>query len=386
MKTMNVMNSVKCFLLMLAGALISCAGQKSSKMVGNGEAEVQVEEIQFPQQEVLQLKSYYMSSPIHEDSVDILIGYNYRLHSLDYINLKSKAVTQAVLPDKGPDAITRLSGIYAHSFDSVWVSDDSERAFLVDSKGTVKNIVNLKGALKDAEQLLINTNYAIHTSHLYYNKNRQSLMFLVQNLASDTFMIKEVFVGKERESISYKLLSSNIISDMSEGYTYMNCPNVNFADENIIYNYPVESSIYTLNILTNTRNTIAAESGYTSNMVEECTSGRDYSALEKHRLENPYFYEVMYIPRYKMYARLHIDKVEFDANKGIDQLINDRDLYLMLFNDKIEKVNEVKLAKHRYNYFTGWGSSYNGIVLFVDNILDSKNDTDNLIIDLVSPK
>lgn len=371
---------------MLSGALMSCAGQKSSKTVGKSETEVQVEEIQFPQQEVLQLKSYYMSSPIHEDSVDILIGYNYRLHSLDYINLKSKVVTQAVLPDKGPDAITRLSGIYAHSFDSVWVSDDSERAFLVDSKGAVKNIVNLKGYLKDAEQLLLNTNYAIHTSHLYYNKNRQSLMCLVQNLTADTFMVKEVFVGKERETISYKLLPSNIISDMSEGYTYMNCPNVNFAGENIIYNYPVESSIYTLNILTNTRNTIAAESSYTSNMVEECITGRDYSALEKHRLENPYFYEVMYIPQYNMYARLHIDKVEFDANKGIEQLINDRDLYLMLFNDKIEKVDEVKLAKHRYNYFTGWGSSYNGLILFVDNILDSKNDTDNLIIDLVSPK
>ena len=31
--------------------------------------------------------------------------------------------------------------------------------------------------------------------------------------------------------------------------------------------------------------------------------------------------------------------------------INDRDLYLMLFDDEMKKVYEVKLAKHRYNYF-----------------------------------
>ena len=62
----------------------------------------------------------------------------------------------------------------------------------------------------------------------------------------------------------------------------------------------------------------------------------------------------MYIPQYKMYARLHIDKVEFDADMGIEKLINDRDLYLMLFDDEMKKVYEVKLAKHRYNYFTGW--------------------------------
>ena len=47
---------------------------------------------------------------------------------------------------------------------------------------------------------------------------------------------------------------------------------------------------------------------------------------------------------------------------------------------------EVKLAKHRYNYFTGWGVSSGGIVLFVDNVLDTENNTDDLIIDFVNPK
>lgn len=365
---------------------VSCIGKKSDGTTVNNEVELQTEEIHFPQQDVLQLKSYYLSSPVYGDSVNILIGYNYRLHALDYLDLESKRVTQVALSAKGPHAISRLSGIYAHSLDSVWVSDDSEHVFLVDSRGTVNCIVDLREYLDNTEQLLINTNYAIHTSRLYYNKNRQSLMFLTQNLSSKAFAVKEVFINQKKEAVNYKLSPSNIIPDMSEGYSYMSCPNVNYAGENIIYNYPAESSIYTLNILTNERNSVTAESGYTSNMVEKCTSGKDYAALERHRLENPYFYDVMYIPKYKMYARLHIDKVEFDVDRGIEKLINDRDLYLMLFNDEMKKMCEVKLAKHRYDYFTGWGVSYGGIVLFVDNILDTENDTDELTMDFVYPK
>ena len=52
----------------------------------------------------------------------------------------------------------------------------------------------------------------------------------------------------------------------------------------------------------------------------------------------------------------------------------------------MKKVYEVKLAKHRYNYFTGWCVSYSGIVLFVDNMLDTENNTDDLTIDFVYPK
>ena len=95
------------------------------------------------------------------------------------MNLKSKSVTQIVLPGDGPDAIVRLLGIYAQSLDSVWISDESERAFLIDSVGTIKRMIDLKKYLEDQEQLLINTNYAMFTSHLFYNASRHSLMFLV---------------------------------------------------------------------------------------------------------------------------------------------------------------------------------------------------------------
>ena len=370
---------------MLCGTLVSCAGQKTKKEKDNcDKVAIEVGEIKFPPQDVLQLKSYYLSSSVRVDSIDYLIGYNYKSHSLDCMNLESKSVTQFMLPSDGPNAIVRLSGIYVQSLDSVWVFDESERAFLVDSLGIVKRTIDLKKYLKEKEQLLINTNYAMFTSRLHYNPSRCSLMFLVKNTASNTFTVKEVFINENGKMETYQLLPSKVVPDMSEGYAYNNFPNVNFAGENIIYNYPVESSIYTLNIRTNKQNYILADSRYTSNIVKKCTAGRDYNTLEKHRLENPHFYDVMYLPKYNIYARLHADKVDFDEKKGLEKLINERDLYLMLFDANMEKISETKLTNCRYNPFTGWNAIYDGIALFVDNVLDEKNNADDLIIDLIS--
>lgn len=366
--------------------LVSCAGQRKGENVDDNKVGVQVEEVQFPPQNVLQLKSYYLSSPVHQDSIDVLIGYNSGLHSLDYINLKTKVVTQTQLSGEGPDGLARLTGIYAHTLDSVWLSDESERVSLVDSTGTIRQTVSLRKHLKETEQLLILTNYAMYTSHLYYNAVRKSLMFLVKEMPSNSFAIKEIFVDSEKSAITYELSPSKIVPDISEGYTYMDAPNVSFVGEHIIYNYPIESSIYTLNIRTSERNVIAAESRYTSNLVEKFTSVGDYAALEKHRIENPHFYDVMYIPNIKMYARLHVDKLEFDANRGLEKLIDGRELYLMLFNEAFEKVCEVKLPMHRYSYYTGWNVSNEGVLLFVDNVLDEQNTTDDLRIDLVIPE
>lgn len=334
----------------------------------------------------IELLSMYLSSSFRIGSTDYLIGYNYKSHSLDCMDLKTKSITQTVLPGDGPDAIVSLSGIYTQSLDSVWVSDESGRVFLIDSVGVIKRTINLKRYLEEQELLLIDTNYAMFTSRLSYNDSRRSLMFLVKNAVSNTFAIKEVFIDNDDKMINYRLSPSEVVPDMSKGYTYVNHPNVNIVGENIIYNYPIESSIYTLNIRTNERKYILADSRYTSNIVKRCTAGEDYATLEKHRLENPHFYDVMYLPEHKVYARLHAGKVDFDEKKGVEKLINERDLYLMLFDENMKKISEMKLSNRRYSPFTGWSSTYGGIAFFVDNILDETNNTDDLIIDLIFPK
>lgn len=378
-----VMKSLKFIFFILIAFLASCMEQKSQNKIKNNIVEVEVEEMKFPPQTVLQLKSYYLSSAVHTDSADFLIGYNYRLHSLDYMNLQSKEVTQTILSDEGPDAVISLTGLYANSLDSIWMSDESERVFLLDNAGQIKTTVNLKEYLQDTEQLLINTNHAMFTSHLYYNEIRQSLMFLVKKMASQTFVVRELFLDKGKDAIDYELEPSRIIPNITSGYAFINAPNVNFTTTDIIYNYPFESSVYTLDIQTGERKYVPAQSQYTENIVERVEPGTDYSTIEKCRIQNPHFFDVMYIPKLKKYVRLHLGGVDFDEKRGRDELMNDRILYLMIFDEKMKVLGESKLLEHRYNNFTGWSVSYNGVALFVDNILDEEDDTEDLAIDVI---
>ena len=92
----------------------------------------------------------------------------------------------------------------------------------------------------------------------------------------------------------------------------------------------------------------------------------------------------MYIPEYQMYARLHFAGTAFDTHKNLETIAYERALYLMLFGKSFKKVYESKLASNRFNPYTGWNIINNGIILFVDNIHD-KNDSDNLIVDIIHP-
>ena len=44
---------------------------------------LQTEDILFPVSEVLNLKSYYLSSYFHNDSLSLIYGYNYKSHALE---------------------------------------------------------------------------------------------------------------------------------------------------------------------------------------------------------------------------------------------------------------------------------------------------------------
>ena len=196
--------------------------------------------------------------------------------------------------------------------------------------------------------------------------------------------MKEVFLNETVKTITFDLSPSVVEPDISQGYANMNEPNVNFNGEEILYNYPIESHIYTLNTLTGERTTIDASSQYTSNKANKCPSTTDYSKWQIHGIENPHFFDVMYIPEYQIYARLHFACTTFDTHKNLDTIAYERDLYLMLFDKSFKKVYESKLASNRFNPYTGWNTINNGIILFVDNIHD-KNDSDNLIVDIIHP-
>lgn len=125
----------------------------------------------IPSNDILELKSYHITSPFSCQNIDGIIAYNYRLHSLDLIDLYNhKEISSIPLQREGPDGIPgRVAGIFPLSKDSIWVYDGIYM-YLLNSAGRV----NEKITLEDRESLIINTNYAMNTAKFSYNPKRHS--------------------------------------------------------------------------------------------------------------------------------------------------------------------------------------------------------------------
>lgn len=368
--------------------LVSCQFAGNKKEIGHEEGvKLDVKEVVIPPSDVLNLKSYYLSFVYQADSLQMLYGYNYKIHGLDCFNLKNMQSSQITFSGDGNSAVVRpVTGLYIQSLDSIWVYDGSQRALLMDRQGQLLNAVDLRDGLTSNEQVMIDCNFAISTSKLYYDGQHKSLLYGILDTSTSpySFKVREVFLGGSFPPVTYLLQSSVSVSDVSGGdYGNMNGINISFSDDDILYNYPVESHVYVLDRRTKQTKVVDADSRFTKNVAGKCRSRSDYSQWIRHAVENPHFYDVMYLPEKEMYARLHLGEHTFDATIDADALMDDRKLYLTLFDKEFNVVSECSLATHRYNYYTAWAATRKGVLVFVDNLMSSANKTDKLEMDII---
>lgn len=368
--------------------LVSCQFAGNKKEIGHEEGvKLDVKEVVIPPSDVLNLKSYYLSFVYQADSLQMLYGYNYKIHGLDCFNLKNMQSSQITFSGDGNSAVVRpVTGLYIQSLDSIWVYDGSQRALLMDRQGQLLNAVDLRDGLTSNEQVMIDCNFAISTSKLYYDGQHKSLLYGILDTSTSpySFKVREVFLGGSFPPVTYLLQSSVSVSDVSGGdYGNMNGINISFSDDDILYNYPVESHVYVLDRRTKQTKVVDADSRFTKNVAGKCRSRSDYSQWIRHAVENPHFYDVMYLPEKEMYARLHLGEHTFDATIDADALMDDRKLYLTLFDKEFNVVGECSLATHRYNYYTAWAATRKGVLVFVDNLMSSAMKTDKLEMDII---
>ena len=130
---------------------ISCNGSKKQSAGQEvNEVKLQTEDILFPVSEVLNLKSYYLSSYFHNDSLSLIYGYNYKSHALDCMDLKRHQISQILLSSQGESAVMRsVAGLSIQTPDSIWIYDDTQRILLINGDGKLLKTVDLRQELKD---------------------------------------------------------------------------------------------------------------------------------------------------------------------------------------------------------------------------------------------
>lgn len=364
----------------------SCQLSKDSKLKENvysDKIDFNRKEVLFsPQTDILFLKEYFLSSSYQQDSTDVFVSYNYKRHALDFLDLKNGTISQTKLELEGPKAMGRIYDIFVHNMDSIWICG-MQNIFLINKAGDLKKKVPL--IIEPNEGLSVETNYAISTIKLHYNDKRKSLFYTTGVFLDDylRFIVNELSLDDSNKIKRYKLSLSDVEPNLDKSYCYLTKPNVTFNDNKVIYNYPIESNIYVLDLNTGEHRIYGGKSKYTENKAHKNSSSGN---PEKYDIENLHFYEVMYIPKYDLYCRLHLNGIEFDVNKNREELYNSKDIFLTVFNSKFEVVNEIKLPSKRYSYLTAWCPLNNGFLIFANNYyLDASTSENNILFDIYEP-
>jgi hypothetical protein len=309
------------------------------------------------------LNDYNLLSTLYGEE-DFIIAYNGYTHSIDILNLTKDAVSHIVLKPEGQDGITGVSGIYACSLDRFWVST-ADNISLVDSAGHVKRRVSL--LRKDGEVAFIMTNFSICTSKIYYNSKRNSLFLLMMSIVNDKsdFFVEEYSLSND--SIKRYPITMTAKKNLRYGYGWKQCPNVTFTDTKILYNFPIESNVYVIDVETGNNMVYGGKSQYTDNEVGSLNFPYDLEQANRHIIENVHFFELNYDPVNDVYYRLHLNRTESDVSRDFEDIYNYKEMYLTVFNSEFEVVNESKLDDFTYNYRNCWGITGKGLFIAKSN-------------------
>lgn len=369
------------FVLFWCFFLLSCAntGKKIPDNKYGKLVTYSLKEVNISSSEVLQLKDYPVTGSIGTDSLSCIVGYNYRTHSLDKIKLYGNpSITSLPLSQEGPNGVFRqVKSVCPVSDDSIWVYDGVFISLLNKHCEITRKI-----SFPSDVQVLLETNYAMHTAKLCYDRGK--IYYPV--LRSDSVYVEEYDLNQGAVVSSYLLKPSLLNPDNAIAYGDLRFPNVNVVNGSIIYNYPYESTIYLLNMKTGKYSEIGAASRYTSNAAPRCGTQTDYSEWQRYGLENTHFYDVMYLPGLQMYARFHVEGKSMSASEKLTQrFLDSRSIYLMLFDLDFHIIGEEKMKEHSYSPFTGWCALSDAISLFKNNSLSDSLNYEVLSVDLICP-
>ena len=311
------------------------------------------------------LNSYYIHSGYVYQGDDYLLAYNHNTNDFDVFNISTKAISHIKLMPEGPNGIFHPGVVYAHAVDSIWVYTEDNVISLVDSAGIVKERISIPES--DTMPFLM-VNFSLCTAKLYFHASRKSLFYLSFAIKNDknNFYAQEYSLSDH--SVKFYPLKAIEDYDFRNQYGWKQFPNVTFNEHSILYNFPVESNIYVLDIESGKTSVYGGKSRFTPNQVSKLIMPYSFEQANRHLCENVHFYEILYEPEKDIYYRLHSGRIDFDSHIDFYSLVYSKEIFLTVFNNKFEIINETKLDRQKYNIFNCWGVTGKGFFIGKDNL------------------
>ncbi len=319
-------------------------------------------------------QSYNLNSQYPYGDGYAIMGYNAKAHALD-IFTDSTTIGRIQLDHHGENAIVgRVAAITAISTDSIWLYDRFA-FYLIDSKGRVLH------KHKDDRFIFLDTNYAMQTANMgWYCDN--VLLYPVDvkgKFYLEHYSLKDKRVTKETllDFPDCNKYGKNLYADMKY-------PNVSFSDGKVIYNYPYYSGIMTIDLASGERRKYEALSRFADPSLKPYNGADNMQDWLNYDWGNTHFFEVEYLPKLGLYARLMLGSIDVGKYKDRNSIVDARKLYVSFLDADFNIVGEFQLKEKRYSNFHGWCVMPDAIAVYVDNLLDNEV-CEDLVFDKIIP-
>jgi len=380
---MTLRNSVYCLILTFSLLVVSSCIDEHG-IIENSQSEIIVTDLKKDSFSVFLpknfLNNYHTQKTFSTHNQDYLFGYNDKTHNIDVFNLTEKNMTTIKLNQEGPNSISgQVNSIFISSLDSIWILANNT-VFLINSDGWTNEKYDL--VVDTDEYIINNSNYSNATVNLHYDSDKRALFYITIRMGNFSVFFVNILSLNSNKIKKVELKYTKAEKGIGKKYGWMQHPNITYNNDIIIYNFPFNSNIYTLNLNTGVMNSHGGKSAYTQNIAS--TIGNvSMDGWFRHLIENIHFYEVNYDKFRKHYYRLHVEGIDYTPKIPINEQMYMKGLYLSAFDNNFNLINEFQLTDNLYNLNGGWGILRNGFFIIKDNPHMEFNSYDYLEYDIL---
>ncbi|HZJ79619.1 MAG TPA: DUF4221 family protein [Dysgonamonadaceae bacterium] len=336
-------------LILLSSLIILLSCNNDNTIISNKKSSKNITELDVTSSSIElteeYLNNYYTQTAFSNDGNDYMVAYNHKTHHIDLFNLTTKEKHTIQLHAEGQSAIPqRVDALYANTPNTIWIYAMGS-VYLLNNEGEIDKKYNLP--VDEGEHIINNANYSNATIKLDYNAESNTLRYVTVDMSDKSYFYISEFDLETETVKKTELPYTEAEQGIGEKFGWMQHPNVTYRNNRVIYNFPFNSNVYTLNLDTQEMDSFGGKSKFTKNT----TSETDLASMDnwfRHTIENVHFYEVNYDTHKDCYYRLHSEGVDFNSNVEMGELLKNKRLYLTIFDGDLNVINEFEFAKDKY--------------------------------------
>lgn len=271
-----------------------------------------------------------------DHGIDYLSVYDERSESINIFNLTSRQLVRNILPKRYlPDKRLYKTTVYCRNFDSIFISNNEIRLYMLDSSGQIKDAA--KYSKKDFKNVarLENSNPVVLRNSFIIVGIRPSATINSIKAAREWRIMYQLNLPQNKKARLYQLPVRYLINKYDYRFIdYSYCFNNN---SRFVFSFPADSNLYETDLF-NLHIAYFAKSQWQQSDIKPLSNPDKKSDSSSKQFLNTGFYGAVYFdPYHKRYLRWFkrkISKQDYVAEENVQKST------VLIFNENLQIIGE----------------------------------------------